>query len=227
LRSTDALTRARRRGDRLSRRALIELDSASGRRFEELYAIYESSLAARERKKRAEVEALIGRAGYRVLALESDEHVIAFSMLFVSRAGGIALLEYMATDAAHRNAGLGAEIFERSLAHVDALPLLVEVDSDREPAPDRAIRARRKRFYRRCGCLSIEGLEYRLPLAGRGAPPQMDLLIHPNGRPLQLSKRRLREWLEAVFVEVYGQRPDDPRIAGMIEPLRDPIPLSA
>jgi hypothetical protein len=52
----------------------------------------------------------------------------------------------MARYAAHRNAGLGAEIFRRSLAHVDRLPLLVEVDSDREAAPDRAIRARRKNF---------------------------------------------------------------------------------
>jgi hypothetical protein len=131
----------------------------------------------------------------------------------------------MATAKLHRNAGLGAAAFAASLARVGGRPLLVEVDSDREPSRDRELRARRKRFYRRCGCRVIDGLAYRLPLPGVGAPPEMDLLVHPNGDAAPVSKERLRRWLEAVFVDVYAQRADDPRIAAMLAPLPDPVTL--
>jgi hypothetical protein len=160
-----------------------------------------------------------------LLVLEEGDQVLAFSILFVARAAGVALLEYMATDGAYRDAGLGTETFGETLARSDGLPLLVEVDSDREAAGDREIRARRKRFYRRCGCLEIEGLAYRLPLPGAGAAPQMDLLVHPNGARPIISKDRLRQWLETVFVDVYEQRADDSRIAAMLAPLPDPVAL--
>jgi hypothetical protein len=204
---------------------IAELESSAGRKFEQFYSIYTGSLVARERKKRHEIEGLIGRPGYRVLVLEESDQVVAFSIVFVALAAGVALLEYMATEKTHRNVGLGAETFEQSLARINNLPLLVEVDSDRENASDREIRARRKRFYRRCGCLEIEGLAYQLPLPGVGASPEMDLMVHPNGASLSLSKERLRRWLEAVYVDVYAQRADDPRIAEMLAPLSDPVCL--
>jgi hypothetical protein len=204
---------------------IAELESSAGRKFEQFYSIYTGSLVARERKKRHEIEGLIGRPGYRVFVLEESGDVLAFSIVFVARAVGVALLEYMATDKARRNAGLGGEIFAQSLGRIDGLPLLVEVDSERENADDRDMRARRKRFYRRCGCLEIANLAYRLPLPGVGAPPEMDLMVHSNGAQLVLSKARLRQWLEAVFADVYGQRADDPRIAAMLSSVNDPVSL--
>jgi hypothetical protein len=204
---------------------IAELESSAGRKFEQFYSIYAGSLVARERKKRREIEGLIGRPGYRVFVLQQNDEVLAFSIVFVARAVGVALLEYMATDKGRRNAGLGSEIFAQSLARIDGLPLLVEVDSDRENADDRDLRARRKRFYSRCGCLEIANLAYSLPLPGVGAPPEMDLMVHPNGAQLVLSKARLRRWLEAVFVDVYGQRVDDPRIAAMLGSVGDPVSL--
>ena len=53
-----------------------------------------------------------------------------------------------------------------------ALPVLFEVDSDREASSDRAVRTRRIRFYRRLGCVKIAGLRYLMPLRGVGPVPR-------------------------------------------------------
>jgi GNAT superfamily N-acetyltransferase len=199
---------------------IIRLTGSSDRRFDEFFGIYTTSLPVREQKTRREIESLIGRPDYRILVLEAEGHVLAFSIVFQSAAVGVALLEYMATDPAHRNAGLGQIMFQESRAAVPGCPMLIEVDSEREDSPDADMRIRRKNFYRRGGALQIEGLQYLLPLHGKGDPPMMDLLVHPNGTTLtSLRSNRLRQWLEVLFVDVYGQSRSDPRIARMLQPI--------
>jgi hypothetical protein len=105
------------------------------------------------------------------------------------------------------------------------LPVLLEIDSDREASSDRAIRTRRERFYRRLGCLRIAGLHYLMPLAGEGAPAEMDLLVYA-GEPLgRLGRSELRRWLEIIYRDVYRCSPDDPRLARMVADLPDPVRL--
>ncbi len=187
-------------------------------RFEQLYQIYTSSLVPREQKKRHEIEGLIARSDYRFLAIENGFGVVSFAILHLSTTEPIALLEYMATDASRRNEGLGAHTFREVTKFIDQRAMLVESDSDREAnAEDLAIRVRRKNFYQRLGCRQIEKLHYILPLPGEGDPPLMDLLIFdPEGRD-KIDGMTTRRWLTSIYMEVYGQRNDDPRIAAMID----------
>src|SRR5579862_4864388 len=142
---------------------LEQLTSSGGKTFRQLYAIYAASIAAREQKRESWIAAMIGAPDYRVWVAKAGGLVRGFSILFVPAAGRFALLEYMAVAPAERNHGLGADLFRRTVAQAvtdggDALPVLLEVDSDREASSDRALRTRREHFYRRLGCRRIAGL---------------------------------------------------------------------
>jgi hypothetical protein len=201
------------------------LADSEGDRFRQFFDIYASSLPAREQKSRSEIAAMLHRRDYRIYLLENGAEVLGFSILFLAEREPMALLEYMATRADQRNAGLGARAFQAGLAAVAGRRLLVEVDSPREDSPDRAIRERRQRFYGRQGCLLIQGLPYVLPLPGEGKPPLMDLMLHLNGDSKPVSRERLQSWLGVIYEAVYGQSPGDRRIATMLRDVSDPITL--
>jgi GNAT superfamily N-acetyltransferase len=209
---------------------LEQLVSSEGETFRQLYAIYAASIAAREQKREGWIAAMIDAPEYRVWVAKADGRVRGFSILFVPAAGGFALLEYMAVAPEARNHGLGADLFRRTAEQAVTpegrpLPVLLEVDSDREDASDRALRTRRERFYRRLGCLRIAGLHYVMPLAGEGAPPEMDLLVYMAEPPGRLARSQVRLWLETIYRDVYHCPPDDPRLAQMLAGLPDPVLL--
>jgi GNAT superfamily N-acetyltransferase len=209
---------------------LEQLESSEGETFRQLYAIYAASIAAREQKPEGWIAAMIGAAQYRVWVAKAGGLVRGFSILFVPAAGGFALLEYMAVAPDRRNQGLGAELFRRTVEHAVApggrkLPVLLEIDSDREASSDRVIRTRREGFYRRLGCLRIAGLHYLMPLAGEGSPPEMDLLVYSAEQLGGLGWSELRRWLETIYRDVYRCSPDDPRLAQMVADLPDPVML--
>jgi hypothetical protein len=151
-------------------------------------------------------------------------HVNGFSILFLPPAERFALLEYMAVTPERRNRGLGSALFKQTVQHA-SLPILLEVDSDREPSGDREMRTRRQQFYRRLGCVRVAGLHYILPLPGQGPVPEMDLLLY-SAEPLrQLSKHDLERWLRTIYRDVYRCSVDDPRIAQMLHDVSDPVRL--
>jgi len=219
---------------------LEQLESSEGETFRQLYAIYAASIAAREQKREGWIAAMIDAPEYRVWVAKAGGLVRGFSILFVPADGSFALLEYMAVAPEHRNHGLGAELFRLTVAHAVTsegrpLPVLLEVDSDREDASDRAIRTRRERFYRRLGCLRIAGLRYVMPLAGEGSPPEMDLLVYTveslgglarsKVTRSQVTRSQVKSWLETIYTDVYHCSPDDPRLAQMVAGLPDPVLL--
>jgi len=123
---------------------------------------------------------------------------------------------------------LGAELFRRSV--VDAatpdgagLPVLLEIDSDREASSDRAVRTRREHFYRRLGCVKVAGLRYLMPLRGVGPVPEMDLMVYQAPPPVGVARGELKRWLQAIYRDVYRCSPDDPRIVQMLRTLPDPV----
>ena len=214
---------------------LEQLKSSEGETFRQLYAIYAASIAAREQKREAWLAAMVEAPEYRVWVAKAGGLVRGFSILFVPAAGGFALLEYMAVAPDQRNHGLGAELFRRTVERAVTpgerpLPVLLEVDSDREACTDRAIRTRREGFYRRLGCLRIAGLRYLMPLAGEGSPPEMDLLVY-KAEPLdrlaqsEIPRSEVQRWLETIYKDVYHCSPDDPRLAQMVAGLPDPVLL--
>jgi GNAT superfamily N-acetyltransferase len=207
---------------------LKQLESRDGETLRQLYAIYAASIAAREQKPESWLGAMIGTPEYRVWVAKAGGLVRGFSILFLSLTEGFALLEYMAVAPDQRNQGLGGELFRRSVERAMTsegrkVPVLLEIDSDREASADRAIRMRRERFYRRLGCVRISGLHYNMPLAGEGPAPEMDLMVY-SAEPLdRLGRGELKRWLQTIYRDVYHCSPDDPRIEQMVHGLPDPL----
>jgi hypothetical protein len=106
-----------------------------------------------------------------------------------------------------------------------SLPILLEVDSDREACGDQQIRTRRQQFYRRLGCVRILGLHYILPLPGQGPAPEMDLMVYSAAPLRQLPTTELERWLRTIYRDVYRCSSDDPRIVQMLRGVSDPVQL--
>lgn len=209
---------------------LEQLKSCTEPAFREFYEIYAASIAVREQKSEAWICQMVRKPDNKILVMKRDGHVKGFSILFLPLSQSFGLLEYMAVSAEDRNRGLGAELFRHSMEHARApdgrpLPMLLEVDSDREQSSDQKLRTRRQQFYRRLGCLRIAGLRYILPLPGEGPPPEMDLMIYPAGNLREVPKSRLEQWLKTIYQDVYCCSPDDPRIGQMLQGLSETVRL--
>ncbi|HET6843334.1 MAG TPA: GNAT family N-acetyltransferase [Candidatus Angelobacter sp.] len=206
-----------------------QLRSCNEPAFAEFYRIYTESIAEREQKSKDWICEMVRRHDYRFFLLKRDGHVIGFSILYLSHSEEFDLLEYMAIAAAHRNEGLGSELFRRSMSHATRrgqhVPVLLEVDADREACPDQTLRARRQKFYRRLGCLRLAELAYILPVPGEGPPPYMDLMIYPDGDLSLIPKSVLERWLRIIYQNVYGCSSDDPRVNQMLLNVSDPVRL--
>ena len=111
------------------------------------------------------------------------------------------------------------------------LPVLLEVDSDREASSDRALRTRREQFYRRLGCLRIARAPLPHAARRRGRAARDGPLRLPDGaaaaarRGSQVPRSEVKRWLETIYRDVYHCAPDDPRLAQMVAALPDPVPL--
>jgi GNAT superfamily N-acetyltransferase len=211
-----------------------QLTSCDGPLFRQLYEIYAVSIAARERKDEAWICAMIRSSAYRFWMMKgaggiAGFSIAGFSIVFLPPAERFALLEYMAVAPQQRNHGVGSTLFRQTVARVPpqhaSVPMLLEVDSDREASADRELRARRQQFYRRLGCVRVAGLHYILPLPGEGPVPEMDLMLYAAQPPRQLAKTELERWLQTIYRDVYRASPDDPRIAQMLRGIPDPVRL--
>lgn len=199
--------------------------------FAEVYRLYAEAIDPREQKPRDQLAALRGRPDYEILLARKGGRIVGFSVLFVPPGEPFCLIEYMAIEAAERGGGVGAELFRKSREIAAArqggrpIAMLLEVDSDRIPSPVRGLCEKRQRFYRRLGCVRIEGLPYELPLSMEGAPPEMDLLVYLPPEREKLAKSELKHWLQVIYRKVYGCAPDDPRPRRMLEAVADPVGL--
>src|SRR5579862_5143150 len=206
-----------------------QVQSCDNAVFREFYQIYAASIVAREQKPEAWICRMVAAPDYQVWVLKAGGHVQGFSILFFAKEG-FALLEYMAVAPGLRNQGVGSKLFtETAMRAVDGggqpVPVVLEVDSEREAGGEREIRRRRQHFYRRLGCLRIAGLHYILPLSGIGPPPDMDLLVYSTRKLGPLPKTTLKRWLTAIYRDVYHAASDDPRIAQMLRDLPDLVSL--
>ena len=206
-----------------------QLKSCDGPTFRELFEIYAVSIPARERKPEQWICAMVRAPEYRFWVMKGAGHIEGFSIVFLAPAERFALLEYMAVAPQRRNHGVGSTLFRQTTARMPpqdlSVPMLLEVDSDREASADRKMRARRQQFYRRLGCVRIAGLHYILPLPGEGPVPEMDLMVYATEPPRQLAKTDLERWLKTIYRDVYRSSPDDPRIAQMWQDVPDPVRL--
>jgi GNAT superfamily N-acetyltransferase len=210
--------------------ALEQLTSSDGEPFRQVFAIYAASINPREQKPEHWLRAMVAAREYRVWIAKQDGRVLGFSILFVPPGQGFALLEYMAVAPEERRAGFGGRLFQKTVAQAltpegAALPVLLEVDADRDAPSDREVRTRRLRFYRRLGCRTIAGLRYLMPLQGEGAAPEMDLMIYTAPPLTGVARAAVLGWLRSIYRDVYRASPDDPRIDEMLRDLPDPVPV--
>ena len=125
---------------------------------------------------------------------------------------------------------MGSELFEQTVGAVrrsdGAIPILLEVDSDREASSDQVQRRRRQNFYRRLGCRRIADCAYILPLPGDNAPPEMDLFVYVPGPARLFVAPNWSDGFNLIYRDVYGCSAGDRRIAIMLDRVSDPIDLA-
>lgn len=185
-------------------------------------AIYREALPPSERKPDDAVLAMAERADCVLELAELDGAAVGFLILYRAQAHPIALLEYLGVSASVRSGGLGSRLFARVAALCQGRTLLVEVETDRDPAaPDREQRLRRKRFYARQGCRQLAHLRYIMPTVGDEAPPPMDLLALTDLDAID--RTTISAWIGDLYRYVYGQPQDHPAITQMTEGLPDQL----
>lgn len=189
-------------------------------RFAELVAIYEASIVASERKPAAELAGMLRNPAYRFVIASISGRTAGFTISFVPVGASFWLLEYLAVDPGLRSHGLGGGLFaaaERDATDiVGSAPCLLEVDQPVAMDTSANQVARRLKFYRRLDCRKIAGLNYILPLDVAGKPGPMWLLVRGLEDCDGVPTADVADWLTAIYVGVYTQRADDPRITTML-----------
>ena len=206
------------------------LSSLHNLAFEEFYSIYAESIRPSERKSRTQIAEIMMKPDYKILLVKRTDMVVGFSVLFIPTTESFCLIEYIGIHNRFRRLGIGEKLFRYSVEVVKSnrgyIPILLEVDSEREPSDDQLSRRERKRFYKKVGCRRIDRLSYLLPLIGHGKPPEMDLVIYLPGDSPPIRKAQAEQWLKTIYRRVYDCDDDDPRIARMLEPVADPLVLT-
>lgn len=193
--------------------------------FERALAIYREAIDPSEQRREAELRAALGRGDYCILVAARAGEVVGLAIAFLPAGEDFWLLEYVATAASERGRGTGEMLVREAAALVgQGRTGLVEVDAGLD-GPE-TIAARRQRFYRRLGCRKIDGLQYLLPLRTHGEPPPMVLFALAPETVASIPTATVERWLQVIYVQVYGQRADDPRIARMTQDLSSDAPLT-
>ena len=208
---------------------LIEVTDARSDLFEAAMAIYEAEIPKAEQKTRAQILASLTHPDVRFWTYVRGGDVIGVSIVYVPRREGEMLLEYLAIAARAQGAGIGSLLFTASYeaSRIDpGTMLLIEVDSEEgEPdAAERAVRLKRKQFYRRLGCREVAGFDYILPLENYGPAPKMNLLVLGMEED-RLETVRLKQAVRAVYQNVYACAQNDPRLAAMFAGLEGSLEL--
>lgn len=203
---------------------LKRLRSSSEAEFSDLFSLYEEAFPGSERKPVDVLRRMLATEQYYFLLATESEVTVGFAIACVLSSGTAALLEYMAVAPSQRRRGIGAQIVRAAAQAVNApaVSLLLEVESDRIESPERLQRARRKQFYRSLGGRELCDLSWIMPPVIATLPPQMEMMALG---PIVgfIPRHQVRQWLAEIYVDVYGQNADDPRIDAMVRDLPDEV----
>lgn len=205
---------------------LIEVIDPQSAVSERALAIYEAVIPKAEQKTRAQILASLAHADVRFWAYERGGEVIGLSFLYAPQQEAVMLLEYLAVAPHAQGGGVGSALVTASFdasRHSPGAVLLIEVDSEADTvdAAERAVRLKRKQFYRRLGCREVQGFDYILPLENYGPAPKMNLLVL-GAEGDWFETARLRRALAGIYRNVYACAPDDPRLGAMFA-RQDPV----
>ena len=169
---------------------------------------------------------MLAQPAYRFYIAHLGDTFLGFGVVALLSETEVALLEYLAIHTGMRGRGLGRLLFGEiaRAVHRDRSTLLIEVESDRQGSPGFELQTRRKRFYRSLGAREIAGLLWLMPEVAEAPPPPMEMLAHGE-LASALGRHTLQHWLTRLYVEVYGQSPDDSRLTAMMASLPATVPL--
>lgn len=200
------------------------LDPADRVGMDRVFNLYSEGIEKTEQRPEADFRALIQRPDYRFVVAMEEDAIIGFAVVWAPEGGDFWLFEYVVVIERARGNKVGSHLLmaSRQLVGVERT-VLVEVDA----FTGEEVQAKRLQYYKRLGFRIIDGLDYLLPLEAFGRPPQMWLLamVHPDVPAVPIVI--LEEWLRRIYAEAYGKGLDDPRLAYMIDPLPDDVPLIA
>lgn len=200
------------------------LDPADAAGLDRVYALYSAEIARTEQRPEAEFRALILRPDYRFVVAMEEEAILGFAVVWAPEGADFWLFEYAAVVPEVRGKKIGSHLLmaSRQLVGIERT-VLVEVDA----FTGEEVQAKRLQYYKRLGFRIIDGLDYLLPLDAFGRPPQMWLLamVHPDVPAVPIVI--LEDWVRRIYSGAYGKGLDDPRLARMIDPLPDEVPLIA
>lgn len=193
--------------------------------FRAVYAVYRDAILLSEQRTEAELHALMARPDYRFLKAERGGVPVGMAVSYVPPGDDFWLFEYGAVASAERGGGIGANLFvaSRLMAGQGRVGL---VEADAAGSEGGSEQARRLAFYGRLGCRVLSGLDYLLPLRTHGVPPPMVLLALTSLGTASVPRDTVERWLRRLYVDVYAQRTDDPRIPEMLGALPANVPLA-
>jgi hypothetical protein len=197
--------------------------------FAALLHIYHEAIPVSERKDDSVLAQMLAQDDYEFRVGIADGTLLGFTIVKTFHRCAASLLEYMAVDRARRGGGIGGSLFREacSAKTTRSRVVLIEVEDEEEVTslPEELQRRRRKAFYRANGCREVEGLSYLMPTVSAEQPPRMNLLAYRSDLPATIDKGELRRWLESIYIEVYRQPADDPRIGRMLIALPPQVDL--
>ncbi len=205
---------------------LKRLQLSSEAEFSDLLSLYEEAFPSSERKPVAVLRRMFAVEQYYFLLATENEVTVGFAIVRVLSGGTAALLEYMAVAPSQRRRGIGGQIVLAAARAVNAPPvtLLLEVESDNVKSPDQSLRTKRKHFYRALGALELRNLSWIMPPVIATLPPAMEMMVLAPAVST-IRREELRQWLVNIYVDVYGQSADDPRIDVMLRELPEEVEL--
>lgn len=198
--------------------SIIPINLDKNATFDEFYAIYNLSFPSSEQKPKEALHEMCSNINYTIFAAYDEGEMVGFTILYHPLSESFYLLEYIGVAPEKRGRGIGQHLFTVALKHLfhtkGAKPLLIEIDSTKAPSNENALRVKREMFYRHLGCRKIEPFTYILGLKSTSMPILMELLVYHSSIEY-ISKKLLREWVEALYTRVYGCERTDPRIEQM------------
>ena len=144
----------------------------------DLIALYESAFPKEEQIPYPDLEGLIDKMNLDFRAWYEGKQFVGLTIVY--RRADLNWFWYFAVKAELRGRGYGQSILERlTAAHADK-PLILDIESPRQPAANREQRQHRYGFYLRNGFRdtgvgkSFEGIDYTILMAGDGTFTQQD-----------------------------------------------------
>ncbi|MEG7531775.1 MAG: GNAT family N-acetyltransferase [Hungatella sp.] len=165
-----------------------------GRRFEEIYQIYEEAFPEIERRTYEGQKQVLRDNRYRLRMKELEGAVQAF--LGYWELPNCIFLEHLATTKACRGLGYGKELVLECVTDTDK-PIFLEIEPIHEQKP---MTARRAGFYERLN-FHVNRFPYeQMPLKDGDAP--LPLWVMSYGEPF--SKERFLPYKTEIYHHVYG-----------------------